>query len=148
MFKNSKVIRLLMDNVMLICMCLVFLVFAFGAVVFTKVTITRFTTKDEARLATIRAVMKLEPELEGASESEIEIDTTSILYSGKYIYLSEASEVLVEKYYDDYCVWSFIALIGGVIIMASISLVGLRFAIGEIKDLRGKQEAADTQSAS
>ncbi|MBR5670163.1 hypothetical protein IKX12_03765 [Candidatus Saccharibacteria bacterium] len=148
MFKNSKVIHLLMDNVMLICMCVVFLTFAFGVVCFTKVTITRFATRDEAKTATIRAVMELEPELEGASESEVEIDATSILYRGRQISLCDASEILVEKYYDDYCVWNFIALIGGVIIMALISLVGLWSAIGEIKKLRGKQKAVDTQSIS
>ena len=148
MREDSKVIRLLTENRTLICMCLVFLVFAFGAVQFARITVARFATKDETRSATILAVIELEPELDGASESDVEIDTTSILYRGKYVHLCEDSKTLVEKYYDDYCIWNFIALIGGAVLFALISLVGLAAAIGDIKRISDSRKAIGAQAAS
>ena len=148
MREDDKLARLLKENRTLIVMCIVFIVFTIGAVSYTKTTVTRFMTKDAARTTTVRAVMALEPELEGADESEIEIVAASIVYRGRYINLCDASETIVEQYYDDYCVWNFIALIGGTIIFALIAFTALVTAISEIKGLKNKRKVVNAQPAS
>lgn len=145
---KEKIVRFYKDNKELLMSCIIAIGFVFVAVHSLYGATTRFIEKDNARSTVINAVIKLEPELAGASESEIEIDTVSIVYRGKYITLCDASEALVEDYYDNYCPNVFVALIGTAIIGVLIGTKFLADSIMGIVELIESRKRTKKQPAS
>ena len=145
---KEKIVRFCKDNKELLMSCIIAIGFIFVAVHSIYGATTRFLEKDNAKSTVINAVIRLEPELAGASENDVEIDTVSIVYRGKYIALCDASETLVRDYYDNYCSNNFVALIGTAIIGVLIGTKSLADSIMGIVDLienrkRAKKQLAD-----